>query len=95
MRRIESVYAVAANRFSQDVPELDIFDMSAVTVRFASGRARHHRQLMRRAGGATVFRRTWCVVAQDMVLSVNTNKTVVHRAGAEPEGSCRSRATTT
>jgi len=83
---IESVYAVAANRFSQDVPDLDIFDMNAVTVRFAGGAPGIIGNSCAAPAGAAVFPPHLVhVVAQDMVLSVNTNKSVVHRAGAEPE----------
>ena len=83
---IESVYAVAANRFSQDVPNLDIFDMNAVTVRFASGAPGIIGNSCAASAGAAVFPPHLVhVVARDMVLSVNTNKTVVHRAGAAPE----------
>jgi predicted dehydrogenase len=83
---IESVYAVGSNQLSRDVPNLDIFDMNACTVRFANGAPGIIGNSCAAPAGAAVFPPHLVhVVARDKVLSVNESKTVIRRNGQEPE----------
>lgn len=83
---IESVYAVGGTRLLTDVPNLDIFDVNACTVRFANGAPGMIGNSCGAAAGAPIFPPHLVhVVARDAVYSVNENKTVIRRPGQEPE----------
>ncbi len=79
---IESVYAVGSNQLSQAVPDLNIFDMNACTVRFANGApGMIGNSCAAPAGGRLYPPHRVQVVAADMVLNVNESRSEVHRAG--------------
>ncbi|MEM7533067.1 MAG: Gfo/Idh/MocA family oxidoreductase [Chloroflexota bacterium] len=83
---IVSAYAVGATQFSGDVPNLDIFDMNACTVRFANGAPGIIGNSCAAPAGATVFPPHLVhVVAPDMVLSVNEKKTTIQHTGQDAE----------
>jgi predicted dehydrogenase len=78
---VESAYAVGNTMFLQDTPNLDIFDMNACTLRFASGAPGIVGNSCASPEGATVFPPHLVhVVAKGMVLSVNDKKSVVRHA---------------
>lgn len=72
---IETVYAVGGIIFSQDVPNLDVFDMNAATVRFAGGIPGIIGNSCAAPEGAAVFPPHLVhVVAQGLTVSVNQSK---------------------
>jgi hypothetical protein len=69
-----------------EVPDLDIFDVNACTVRFASGAPGIIGNSCASPEGNALFPGHQVnVVAQGMTLSVTTSKTVVYRPDVEPE----------
>lgn len=83
---IETVYAVGGTFFSQHVPNLDIFDMNAVTVRFAGGIPGIVGNSCAAPEGATVFPPHLVhVVAQGMTVSVNQSKATFRTLAGEEE----------
>lgn len=83
---VESAYAVGGTMLLQDTPNLDIFDMNACTLRFASGAPGIVGNSCAAPAGAEVFPPHLVhVAAKDMVLSVNDAKTVVRRADGSKE----------
>ena len=83
---IETAYAVGGTLLSDDVEGIDIFDVNACTVRLANGapgiigNSTAAPQAKDLFPGHQVH-----VVAKDLVLSVQTDKTSVRRPGEEPE----------
>lgn len=78
---IESVYAVGRNQLSQDVPNLDIFDVNACTVRFANGAPGIIGNSCAAPAGAVLYPpHRVQVVTAGMVLNVNENRSEIHRA---------------
>lgn len=72
---IESAYAVGGTFFSQDVPNLDIFDMNAATLRFAGGIPGIIGNSCAAPEGAAVFPPHLVhVVAKGLTVSVNQSK---------------------
>jgi len=83
---IESAYAVGSNQLSQDIPDLDIFDMNACTVRFANGAPGIiGNSCAAPAGSALYPPHRVQVVTAGMVLNVNESRSEIHRAGAAIE----------
>jgi predicted dehydrogenase len=83
---IDLVFAVGANRLSQDVPNMSVFDMNAVTVRFANGAPGMIGNSCAAPSGAPVFPPHLVhVVTAGMTLSVNDAKTVIRHEQREPE----------
>jgi predicted dehydrogenase len=83
---IESVYAVANTLLLTDVPNLDIFDVNACTVRLANGAPGIIANSCAAPEGSDLFPGHLVhVVTRDMMLSVATSKTTIRRSGAEPE----------
>lgn len=79
---ISSVYAVGSNQLSQDVPNLDIFDMNACTVRFANGAPGIIGNSCAAPAGAALYPpHRVQVVTAGMVLNVNESRSEIHRAG--------------
>ncbi|MBV7333647.1 Gfo/Idh/MocA family oxidoreductase [Chloroflexi bacterium TSY] len=82
---IESAYAVGNTNLLKDVPNLDIFDVNACTVRFANGAPGIIGNSCAAPAGASVFPPHLVhVVAPDMVLSVNEKMTTIQRVGTDP-----------
>jgi myo-inositol 2-dehydrogenase/D-chiro-inositol 1-dehydrogenase len=83
---IESVYAMAATRLLNDVPNVSVFDVNAVTVRFANGAPGIIGNSCAAEAGASIFPgHTVQVAARDMVITVHSDRSVVHRVGQPPE----------
>lgn len=83
---IETVYAVGSNQLSQDVPNLDIFDMNACTVRFANGAPGIIGNSCAAPAGAALYPpHRVQVVTAGMVLNVNESGSEIHRAGQPVE----------
>jgi predicted dehydrogenase len=83
---IETVYAVGSNQLSQDVPNLDIFDMNACTVRFTNGAPGIIGNSCAAPAGAALYPPHLVqVVTADMVLNVNESRSEIHRAGQPVE----------
>lgn len=81
---IETVYAVGNTSLLADVPNLDIFDVNACTVRFANGAPGIIGNSCAAPMGDAVFAPHQVhIVAQDMMLSVSERLTSVRRAGTE------------
>ncbi|MCB0107036.1 MAG: Gfo/Idh/MocA family oxidoreductase [Caldilineaceae bacterium] len=79
---IGSVYAVGSNQLSQDVPNLDIFDMNACTVRFANGAPGIIGNSCAAPAGAALYPpHRVQVVTAGMVLNVNESRSEIHRVG--------------
>jgi predicted dehydrogenase len=83
---IETVYAVGNTLLSSDVPGVNIFDVNAVTVRFANGAPGIVGNSCAAPAGAAIFPPHHIqVVTREFVADVNPRKTVIHRTDAEPE----------
>lgn len=83
---VTTIYAVGSNQLSQNVPDMNIFDVNACTLRFANGAPGIIGNSCAAPAGAAIFPPHLVhVVAADAVLSVNSDKTVIHRSGREPE----------
>lgn len=83
---VELVFAIGANRLSQDVPNMSVYDMNAVTLRFANGAPGIIGNSCAGISGAPVFPPHLVhVVTKGMTLSVNDAKTVIRREEGEPE----------
>lgn len=81
---IETVYAVGSTQLLSDVPNLDIFDVNACTVRFAHGAPGIIGNSCAAPAGAIIFPPHLVhVVSSGMVVSVNERKTTVRRNGQE------------
>lgn len=83
---IEHVYAVGGIQLSREVPNLDIFDVNACTIRFVNGAPGIIGNSCAAPAGAAVFPPHLVhVVARDMLLSVNESRTVIRHADGESE----------
>ena len=79
---IDLVFAVGSNQLSQDVPNLDIFDMNACTVRFANGAPGIIGNSCAAPAGAALYPpHRVQVVTAGMVLNVNESRSEIHRVG--------------
>lgn len=77
---IENVYAVGSTQILNDTPNLSIFDVNACTVRLANGAPGIIGNSCAAPAGAPIFPPHLVhVVSNGMVVSVNDNKTTVHR----------------
>lgn len=83
---IETVYAVGNTLLSPDVPNLNIYDVNAVTVRLANGAPGIIGNSCAAPAGAAVFPPHHVqVVTSELVADVNPRTTVIHRVEGEPE----------
>ena len=83
---IETAYAAANTMLLKDTPNLNIFDVNAVTLRFANGAPGIIGNSCAAPEGSDVFPGHLVhVVSQDVMFSVTTNKTVIRRPDAELE----------
>jgi len=83
---IETVYAVGNTLLSSDVPNLNIFDVNAVTVRLANGAPGIIGNSCAAPAGSALFPSHHVqVVTADFVADVNPRQTVIHRVDTEPE----------
>lgn len=83
---VEEVYAAAATALLRDVPDLTIFDVNAVTLRFASGAVGTIQNTCAAPqGGLPYFHSTTHVVAAGMTLAIGLGKLVVLRADGRQE----------
>ncbi|MEM7033377.1 MAG: Gfo/Idh/MocA family oxidoreductase, partial [Chloroflexota bacterium] len=83
---IETVYAVGNTELLKDVPNLDIFDVNACTVRFVNGAPGTIGNSCAAAFGSDIFPGHLVhVVTQDMMLSVQTDKLVIRRTDSDIE----------
>ena len=79
---IENVYAVGSTQLLNDTPNLSIFDVNACTVRFANGAPGIIGNSCAAPAGAPIFPPHLVhVVSNGMVVTVNDNKTTIHRNG--------------
>jgi predicted dehydrogenase len=83
---IAQVFAAGGTRLLTETPNLDIYDVNACTVRFASGAPGIIGNSCAAPAGAPIFPPHLVhIVASEMVLSVNDRKTVIRRNGQEAE----------
>lgn len=83
---IDTVYAVANTLLLKDVPNLNIFDVNAVTVRFANGAPGIVGNSCAAPAGRDVFPPHHVqVVTKEFVADVNPRTVAIHRADVEPE----------
>jgi len=83
---IESVYAVGATRLIGDVPDLDIYDVNACTVRFTDGMPGMIGNSCGSSPSIAVFPPHLVhVITRDALFSVNADRTTIRREGREPE----------
>lgn len=83
---IDTVYAVGNTLLSPDVPNLNIFDVNAVTVRLANGAPGIIGNSCAAPAGNAIFPSHHVqVVTRDFVADVNPRQTVIHRVDTEPE----------
>lgn len=79
---IDLVFAVGSNQLSQEVPNLDIFDMNACTVRFANGAPGMIGNSCAAPAGAALYPpHRVQVVTAGLVLNVNESRSEIHRVG--------------
>lgn len=83
---IETVYAVGNTLLSDGVPNINIYDVNACTVRLANGAPGIIGNSCAAPAGSAIFPSHHVqVVAKDLVADVNPRKTVIHRPDTEPE----------
>ena len=83
---VETAYAAANTLLLNDVPNLDIFDVNACTLRFANGAPGIIGNSCAVPQGGEVFPGHLVhVVSQEVMFSVTTSQTVIRRPDADPE----------